>query len=138
MFSIPHRIGLALAASIPAFVLATPAHSALGNPRLELLCMPDYAPEGFPCRSVPPGTPLVVRVRDALPAGAVPRFVPTGGRGNMMDLPLSARPIARNSDYRIMIPTRMCTVSKGTRFDIQVLTARLAQAGSAGSFFVRC
>ncbi|HEX8842642.1 MAG TPA: hypothetical protein VF757_10140 [Sphingomicrobium sp.] len=137
MFSIPHRIGLLLAASIPAFLSVTPAHSALG-PRLDLMCMPDYAPEGFPCRSVPPGTQLVVRVRDALPAGAVLRFVPAGDRGNGMDFPLSAGPVARNSDYRITISDRMCTVRKGTRFQVQLLTAAHAQAGSAGDFMVMC
>ena len=137
MFSIPHSIGLLLAASVPAFFGATAAHSALG-PRLDLMCKPDYAPEGFTCRSVPPGTQLVVHVRDALPAGAVLRFVPAGDRGNGMDFPLSAGPVARNSDYRITIPDRLCTVRKRTRFELQVLTAAHAQAGSAGEFTVLC
>lgn len=136
MFSIP-RLGLVLAATIPAFLAATPAHSTL-SPRLELMCMPDYAPEGFPCRAVQPGTTLTVRVRDDMPGGAVLRFTPEGDRGNRMDFPLSARPVARNTDYKILIPDGICTVRKGTRFQVQVLTAGLEQAASAGDFMVLC
>ena len=138
MFSIPQRIGLALAASIPALFAATPAHSAVGKVKLDLLCTALYAPEGFPCRYVEPGTQLVFRLHDALTAGAVLRVVPAADRGTMMDFPLSSGPVRRNADYRIVIPERICTVPKDTRFDIQVLTAAKAQAGSAGSFMVHC